>query len=135
MQETIEQDDVTTVMASLETAAGAGDLSDAFYAAYEARCAESAEVMAHMDATMRGRMLAGLHDLLLIPGAEEQARYMAFELGNHEAYGAKPHMYAPLFEALHATVREACGEAWTDDFEAAWRRRTEALLGEVEARA
>lgn len=133
--EDIDAEDIEAVIASLEVAATAGDLTEPFFAEYRARCADSAAAMDHMDQQMRGRMLAGLYDLLLIPDAAEQSRYMAFELGNHEAYGAKPHMYAPLFAALLQVVRQACGAAWSPVWAAAWDRRVAALMAEVEAQA
>jgi hemoglobin-like flavoprotein len=39
---------------------------------------------------------------------------------NHASYGVKPEMYPWVGEALIATLREACGDAWTADAERAW---------------
>lgn len=39
---------------------------------------------------------------------------------NHVKYGVTPEMYPWVGEALVETLREACGEAWSDEAEAAW---------------
>lgn len=39
---------------------------------------------------------------------------------NHVSYGVTPEMYPWVGDALIATLREACGDAWTADAERAW---------------
>jgi len=52
---------------------------------------------------------------------------------NHATYGVTAEMYPWVGEALIATLREACGDAWTPEAEAAWTRAyaslTSAILG------
>jgi hemoglobin-like flavoprotein len=40
---------------------------------------------------------------------------------SHAGYGVTAPMYAWVGDALIATLREACGEAWSDAAEQAWR--------------
>jgi len=51
--------------------------------------------------------------------------WMSRELGalaaSHASYGVTIEMYAWVGDALIATIREACGEVWTDELERAWR--------------
>ena len=127
------EDAIARVAASLEVAAGSeDDLSHAFFESYLKRCPDSRALMEHMDDHMRGRMMSGIYDLMLVASDEDQRRYMAFELDNHTSYGARPHMYEHLFDALLESVREACGEAWTEDWEQAWRARMNTLLTEAQ---
>lgn len=124
------------VIASLECASATGDdLTEAFYAAYFRRCPESRALLEHTDATVRGRMLEGVFEILLIDDAEEQRRCIAFEVKTHRGYGARRHMYAHLFDALQEVVRDACGESWCADWDRAWRERSGAMLEEIEPRA
>jgi hemoglobin-like flavoprotein len=39
---------------------------------------------------------------------------------NHAKYGVTPEMYPWVGEALIATLREACDDAWSDEAERAW---------------
>jgi hemoglobin-like flavoprotein len=39
---------------------------------------------------------------------------------SHLSYGVTPEMYPWVGDALIATLREACGDAWTDEAERAW---------------
>lgn len=47
--------------------------------------------------------------------------------GSHRAYGVTPAMYAPVGEALLATLRELCGEAFDEHAEQAWSGAYQAL--------
>lgn len=47
-------------------------------------------------------------------------RELATLAANHVGYGVTPEMYPWVGDALLATLREACGEAWTADAERAW---------------
>jgi hemoglobin-like flavoprotein len=39
---------------------------------------------------------------------------------SHERYGVTPEMYPWVGDALVATLKEACGDAWSDEAERAW---------------
>ena len=47
-------------------------------------------------------------------------RELATLAKNHTTYGVTAEMYPWVGEALIATLREACGDAWTDEAERAW---------------
>ncbi|MDX2090304.1 MAG: globin domain-containing protein [Kofleriaceae bacterium] len=47
-------------------------------------------------------------------------RELATLAANHVSYGVTPEMYPWVGEALLATLREACGDAWTPEAERAW---------------
>ena len=71
---------------------------DAYFAA------TAAERMDHMDEHMRGRMLASVYELLLIEDEAEE-RAFDFEIGNHDAYGARDSMYRDLFTSSRGAAR------------------------------
>ena len=120
---------VQGVAAALECAAERGaDPGETFWDDYFARSPEAAERMSHMDEHMRGRMLASVYDLLLIEDADEEQAFLDFEIGNHDAYGARAPMYVALFAALTDAVRGCCAEDWNSAWERAWQARTERLL-------
>jgi hypothetical protein len=120
---------VQGVAAALECAAERGaDPADSFWDDYFARSPEAAARMSHMDEHMRGRMLASVYDLLLIEDADEEQAFLDFEIGNHDAYGARTPMYVALFATLTDAVRHCCAEDWSAAWEDAWARRTERLL-------
>ncbi|HSG90213.1 MAG TPA: globin [Pseudomonadales bacterium] len=125
--------DVERVIESLECAAEqGGDLSPAFYAEYFRLCPDSRGLMKHIDEHVQGRMLASVYELLMLPDAGEQQRFIAFEVQTHRAYGARRYMYDHLFQALRNVIRDACGKAWTPQWEHAWNDRVEALLAEID---
>lgn len=100
------------------------DPAEAFWANYFARHRGAEGRMAHMDEHMRGRMLASVYDLLMISDAEDERRFLDFEIGNHDAYGAEQSMYDALFDSLGIALEEACGDAWQAAWAEAWARRT-----------
>jgi len=51
----------------------------------------------------------------LVPGLQGLGR-------RHVRYGAQPEHYPIVGEVLLATLRDTAGEAWTDEYEAAWAR-------------
>jgi hemoglobin-like flavoprotein len=63
--------------------------------------------------------------LTMIVDHVEDAAWLARELHavaeSHVRYGVRPEMYAWVGEALIETLREACGEEWSDEAERAWR--------------
>jgi hemoglobin-like flavoprotein len=58
--------------------------------------------------------------------------WLGRELGtlarNHASYGVTAAMYPWVGEALVATLREACGEAWSDEAERAWTQAYGSLV-------
>ncbi|MEE4300972.1 MAG: globin [Pseudomonadales bacterium] len=118
-----------TVEAMLERVAELGvDPGPAFWSAYFAASPEAGARMEHMDEHMRGRMLASVFDLLMIEDQAERRALLAFEIGNHDAYGASLPMYEALFQALHAALRSACGPAWSAQWDRAWGQRANEIL-------
>lgn len=107
------------------------DPADAFWSGYFGRHSGAEGRMAHMDEHMRGRMLASVYDLLMISDAEDERRFLDFEIGNHDAYGAEQSMYDALFESLGEALEAACGDAWQGAWTQAWERRTERLRGVI----
>jgi hypothetical protein len=67
--------------------------------------------------------------------AELPVEYLEFETRNHAAYGVEPYMYTNLLTAVKDVVRDALGDDWNGDFEAAWDERLAALLARIEALA
>lgn len=46
---------------------------------------------------------------------------------SHVAYGVTAGMYAPVGEALFATLREACGDAFDEECDRVWREAYQAI--------
>ncbi len=124
------------VYAALERVAeSAGDINDRIYARYFELCPQSAEVMMHTDEGMRGRMLEEVFRLVLNPEPAGEEEYLEFEVDNHRAYGAEPHMYRNVLQAVRDVVRDEMSSDWTADIDAAWQARIDALGGMIEAAA
>lgn len=118
-----------SVEAALECAGTLGvDPGPDFWKRYFAASPEAEGRMVHMDEYMRGRMLASVFDLLMIEDEEERRAFLAFEIGNHDAYGARLAMYEALFPALQEALRDVCADAWDPAWDLAWSRRVEELL-------
>lgn len=81
------------------------DLEPQLWAAMVAAYDPSDQATTHMDQGMRGRMLAGIFDLLLMEDEPRRA-LLNFEVPNHRSYGATLAGYRVLFEGL-ATVLAA----------------------------
>lgn len=124
-------EDLAEVAASLERAAEAGDPVPAIYARWFERDPEAAAVMDYVDPVTRGRMIAGVLELLVMDDAEERAAYLVFELANHRAYGARSGMYDTLLDAVGVVIREACGADWSAARDRAWARRLGQLRAEL----
>jgi len=99
------------------------DVTALLHERFAARAPESAALMTHMDEHMLGRMMSDLLALVMTPTEEIDAGYLGFEVQSHRAYGVTPEMFPPLLEVVRDAAREASGEAWTTDTEAAWRQR------------
>lgn len=50
---------------------------------------------------------------------------------NHAAYGVTAEMYPWVGDALIATLREACGAAWSDEAERSWREAYASLMAAI----
>lgn len=73
--------------------------------------------------------------LTLIVDHVEDAEWLARELRavaeSHARYGVRPEMYAWVGEALIETLRDACGEEWSEAAEEAWRAGYERITAEI----
>jgi hemoglobin-like flavoprotein len=65
----------------------------------------------------------------------EDPDWLARELGevarSHQRYGVKPEMYAWVGQALIDTVREACGDHWSEAAERAWREAYQSIVASI----
>lgn len=124
------------VMASLMTVAEtAGDITPAVYEAYFASCPGSAELMTHIDDTVRGRMLEEVMRLVMLADYAAEQKYLDFEMKNHRlAYSVESPMYANLLGAVVSVVRDAMGDTWRPEHEGAWAARLALLQHEIDQR-
>ena len=58
-------------------------------------------------------------------------RELATLAANHTSYGVTPEMYPWVGEALIATLREACGEAWSPEAEQCWTEAYASLVAAI----
>ncbi len=120
---------IDTLIATLESAAAAEpDFYAKTFARYFELCPDSAELMLHTDELMRGRMMEQVVSLLMDADAGSLEVYFKFEVANHEAYGAKPQMYAHLFQACEDVTRVHCTLPWGSDEDVAWAKQRRVLL-------
>lgn len=120
---------IETLIATLESAATAEpDLYGKTMARYFELCPDSADLMSHTDEMMRGRMMEQVVTLLMDADVGALEVYFKFEVGNHEAYGAKPHMYAHLFQACEDVTKEHCTLPWGAQEEVAWAKQRRVLI-------
>ena len=112
------------VVASLALAAErAGDIAPSVYERFFASDRAAADLMAHADEHMRGRMFQAVIDFLLTEPDEDDS-YLAWEIENHrDAYSTTAPMYVAFFASLMDVVRETVGESWDSSTESAWRER------------
>jgi len=70
----------------------------------------------------RGHMLQMVLDTLtgMADGEAWPANMIRAERINHDQIGVPFDVFATFFSVVHETFREAGGEAWTPDMEAAW---------------
>lgn len=106
-------------------------LEDQLWAAMVAAHGPSARATTHMDRGMRGRMLAGIFDLLLMEDEPRRA-LLDFEVPNHRSYGATLEGYRALFQGLTAVLaaQDPSNEAGRDALQARCAR----ILEDIEAR-
>lgn len=110
------------IAASLEILAErAGDPTAAVYARLFAAYPE-VEALFVRDTTgaVRGEMLAMAFQCLLDLDGPYATGMIAAERVNHDGFGVPPEIFGRFFPLLAETCRDLCGEAWTDDIEAAW---------------
>lgn len=91
----------------------------------------SAQATMHMDQGMRGRMLAGIFDLLLMEDEPRRA-LLDFEVPNHRSYGATLAGYRVLFDGLAAVL--AAQDPGNDAGREALQARCARILKDIEAR-
>ena len=93
--------------------------------------APSAQATMHMDQGMRGRMLAGIFDLLLMED-EPRRTLLDFEVPNHRSYGATLAGYRVLFDGLAAVL--AAQDPGNDAGREALQARCARILKDIETR-
>lgn len=83
----------------------------------------------------RGHMLSeALDGLIDFVGARNYAdNLIRSEIINHEGLGVPPAVFATFYAVVMETFREAMGEEWTAETDAAWRRLLSALADTIEA--
>lgn len=125
-------DDVDLIEASLaHVAERLGDPSPQVYARLFAAFPE-AEALFVRDRSgiVRGNMLQTTLECLLDhagPRAYAQ-HFVGSERVNHAGLGVTPEMFDRFYAIVIATFRDAAGEAWTDETEAAWQRAARSLM-------
>ena len=106
-------------------------LEDQLWAAMVTPHDPSALATTHMDQGMRGRMLAGIFDLLLMEDEPRRA-LLDFEVPNHRSYGATLEGYRALFEGLAAVL--AAQDPGNEAGREALQARCARILEDIEAR-
>lgn len=106
-------------------------LEDQLWAAMVTPHDPSALATTHMDQGMRGRMLAGIFDLLLMEDEPRRA-LLDFEVPNHRSYGATLAGYRALFEGLAAVL--AAQDPGNEAGREALQARCARILEDIEAR-
>ncbi len=82
------------------------------------------ELMTHMDALTRGRMLEEVTRLFMVDDLSAESAYITFEYNNHKtAYSVQSNMYRELFDAFAIAVKEVVGGGWRLEFDNAWMSR------------
>ncbi|MEZ5961070.1 MAG: globin [Hyphomonadaceae bacterium] len=116
----------TEIEQSLEIAAAhSGDLTAAIYARLFAEYPETeALFVMDRDGQVRGAMLAHVFETIFdFIGERRYAhRFIGAEILTHDGYGVDPAAFAAFFGVVRDEVRSACGSAWTDTMDDAWRR-------------
>ena len=118
--------DAAAIEASLERAGERrGDLVPLVYARlFAAQPAMRALFWRDTDDGVKGEMLARVFDALLdFVGERRYADILIrSESITHEGYDVPPDVFPTFFGIVAEAVREACGDDWTEDMAAAWRR-------------
>jgi len=110
---------------SLELAAErAGDLTEAIYALlFERQPEMQALFWRDSNGAIKGEMLMRVFEAILdFIGARKYADHLIqCEVVTHAGYDVPPDVFCTFFPIVAETVRGACGAAWTDAMEEAWR--------------
>lgn len=126
-------EDRALIERSLQIAAErGGDLTAAVYARlFRERPEIEAMFVMDTDGAVRGEMLSRVFDAILdFIGERAYAQnWISAEATTHEGYLVPREDFARFFEIVGETVRDACGERWSVETEAAWS----ALLAAVRA--
>ena len=125
-------DDAKLIEASLaHVAEHLGDPSPHVYARLFAAFPEAEALFVRdRSGTVRGNMLqTTLECLLDHAGPRAYAHhFVGSERVNHAGLGVPPEMFDRFYAIVIATFRDAAGEAWTDETEAAWQRAAKSLM-------
>lgn len=126
-------EDRALIERSLEIAAErSGDLTASVYARlFQERPELEAMFVMDTDGAVRGEMLSRVFDAILdfIGDRAYAQNWISAEATTHEGYLVQREDFARFFEIVAETVREACGDGWTAEMDAAWSR----LLREIHA--
>ena len=109
-----------------------GDPQAAIYARlFALHPAMKAEFWRDTSGRIRGEMLARSFEMILDLGADHApeggwgAAFLGTEAVTHDAYGIDRGVFADFVPIIAATIREACGDAFTPAMAAAWARVVE----------
>ncbi len=118
------------ILPSLEICAErCGDIVPDVYQRFFALDKGAAELMAHSDDHMRGRMFEQTLELLMSDQHFGEDGYLNWELDNHlMAYQVNKEMYTAFFQAIIEVVREGAGEHWKPADAQAWQDRVNYIL-------
>ena len=117
--------DTEAILHSLELASEYGDLTPMVYARLFARHPEmQAQFWRDTNGAVKGEMLARVFEMVLdyVGDGAYAAGMIRNEVVTHEGYGVPPDVFPLFFEVVADSVREAIGDAWTDDVALAWER-------------
>ena len=124
--------DLALIEASLERVADRlGDPAPLVYARLFAAYPElEALFTADKLGLVRGNMLqVTLECLLDFAGPRAYARhFVGSERVNHQGVGVPCEMFDHFYQTVIATFRDALGDAWTPETEAAWQRAAQGLV-------
>ncbi|MCC6920952.1 MAG: globin [Alphaproteobacteria bacterium] len=124
------------ILRSFEIAAErCGDLTPLVYAKLFREQPEI-ERLFHRDISgaLKGDMLGTVIESILDFVGDRHFSYVLIqsEVMSHEGHQVTPDVFLTFFPTLADCVRDACGDAWTSDMEAAWREVLAALKACVE---
>jgi hemoglobin-like flavoprotein len=101
-----------------------GDPAPLVYARLFATFPEvEAEFARDKDGAIRGEMLAVAFQSLLELDGAWGANLIRAEVTNHDGFGVPPDRFGAFFGVVRDVCREALGEAWTAQIDAAWTQR------------
>lgn len=117
--------DAALIRESLEIAAGAGDLTPEVYARLFREQPEMKPLFwRDTDNAIKGEMLARVFDAIIdFVGERRYAdKLIQCEVVTHDGYDVPPLVFATFFGVVAGGVRDACGQRWTAEMQAAWDR-------------